>query len=110
MVRISVRDEPIAKTLPNKKTARRRSRCSICAFDQATASDIVPLRERRYVMKPTPAKPRIIMAQVEDSGTAETAVVTVRESTPMKLERSSGSVCSIAKRAVEPAPPLRTRH
>jgi hypothetical protein len=44
-------------------------------IDQAAMSAIVLLRGRRYAMKPTPAKPKIIIAQVEGSGTAETFVV-----------------------------------
>ena len=40
------------------------------AFDQAVR--IANLR-RRFAMKPTPAKPRSIIAQVEGSGTAPTA-------------------------------------
>ena len=35
-----------------------------------------PFCFRRYAMKPMPKKPRIIMAQVEGSGTAPTPVVT----------------------------------
>jgi len=41
------------------------------AGDQATLSTVL-FCFRRYVMKPTPQKPRIIMAQVEGSGTPET--------------------------------------
>jgi hypothetical protein len=41
----------------------------IGAVDQATRRDAVWLR-RRYAMKPMPAKPRIIMAHVDGSGTA----------------------------------------
>jgi hypothetical protein len=40
-----------------------------CNADQAKRS-AGPFRFRRYAMKPTPKKPRIIMAQVEGSGTA----------------------------------------
>jgi hypothetical protein len=40
------------------------------SVDQARRSDGPPCF-RRYVMKPRPMKPRIIMAQVEGSGTAE---------------------------------------
>jgi hypothetical protein len=36
-------------------------------FDQAAS---IAFLRRRYVIAPTPAKPRIIMAQVESSGTA----------------------------------------
>jgi hypothetical protein len=52
---------------PNKKTARRRSLYSPICFDQAAS---IALLRRRYVIAPIPAKPRIIMAQVEGSGTA----------------------------------------
>jgi hypothetical protein len=38
---------------------------------------------RRYVMKPMPAKPRIIMAHVEGSGTAVVNGVTVRSACPL---------------------------
>ena len=55
---------------PNKKTARRRvSVFVICAVDQARRS-ADPFCFRRYAMKPTPMKPKIIMAQVDGSGTA----------------------------------------
>ena len=67
---IWVRDEPIAKTLPNKRPPEGGlSVAPIGAEDQATRSAELPAR-RRYVMKPTPAKPRISIAQVEGSGTA----------------------------------------
>src|SRR5258708_34131263 len=39
-------------------------------WDQAMRS--IAVLRRRYAMKPTPAKPRIIIAQVDGSGTAET--------------------------------------
>src|SRR6478735_830595 len=50
------------------------------AFDQA-ASARPSLRDRRYAMKLTPAKPRIIMAQVEGSGTAPGTLI-VKASRP----------------------------
>jgi hypothetical protein len=37
------------------------------------ARAVVLLRERRYAMNPTPAKPRIIIAHVEGSGTEAVA-------------------------------------
>ena len=54
----------------NKISHKRRRRLlnSILMMDQTNlkaGSDL-----RRYAMKPTPAKPRIIIAQVEGSGTA----------------------------------------
>jgi hypothetical protein len=62
-----------AKTAtPNKKTTRRRSLCSLKgAGDQAMRND-APFGFRRYAMKPSPQKPKIIIAQVEASGTAAT--------------------------------------
>jgi hypothetical protein len=43
-------------------------------------SDNPPLRRvRRYDRKPTPAKPSIIIAQVDGSGTAATSGVSVSE-------------------------------
>ena len=51
-----------------QKTARRRPLCKPdCDADQASRS-LPPFR--RYAMKPTPQKPRIIIAQVDGSGTA----------------------------------------
>src|SRR3982074_2765605 len=61
---------------PNKKTARRRSLYSRFDFGQAATA---ALERRRYVMKPMPAKPRIIMPQVEGSGTAATVSKVVVE-------------------------------
>jgi hypothetical protein len=62
---------------PNKKTARRRSIWIL----KMRAGDQAKRREgprsaclRRYAMKPSPQKPRIIMAQVEGSGTAAVKV------------------------------------
>jgi hypothetical protein len=45
-----------------------------CAVNQARRS-AGPLLLRRYAMKARPTKPRIIMAQVEGSGTAAVSVV-----------------------------------
>jgi hypothetical protein len=56
-----------------KKTAGRRSLFRNFRFDQAATS---ALFRRRYVIAPTPAKPRIIIAQVEGSGTEATTCVT----------------------------------
>lgn len=39
-----------------------------------TMRSVAPSERRRYARKPTPAKPRIIIAQVVGSGTAVTAV------------------------------------
>ena len=51
-----------------RKTARRRLLNSTLMMDQTNLNAGFDLR--RYAMKPTPAKPRIIMAHVEGSGTA----------------------------------------
>jgi hypothetical protein len=59
-------------------TARTRSLCILIGQgDQATLS-AGPFCSRRYAMKPSPQKPRIIIAHVEGSGTAGaiTAVAT----------------------------------
>lgn len=52
-----------------KKAARRRLDSSLLTADQAAIK--AGLDFRRYVMKPTPAKPSSIIAQVESSGAAE---------------------------------------
>jgi hypothetical protein len=57
--------------LPDIRDAAR-SLYSRIGLVQAAERAIVLLPERRYVMKPTPAKPRSIIAQVENSGTAAT--------------------------------------
>jgi hypothetical protein len=54
---------------PKEKAARRRPlNSNLLIADQAAIN--AGFDFRRYAMKPTPAKPRIIMAQVEGSGTA----------------------------------------
>jgi len=55
--------------------------------DQAAIK--VGLDFRRYAMKPTPAKPRIIMAHVDGSGTPSVSVTVVgeRESATANVER-----------------------
>lgn len=58
----------------NDEAARReRPRCDrqVTRNNQAIRN-AVPFSLRRYAMKPRPPKPRIIMAQVEGSGTAPT--------------------------------------
>lgn len=54
-----------------QKTARRRRllNSNLMILDQAAINAGFDLR--RYVMKPTPAKPRSIMAHVDVSGTAD---------------------------------------
>src|ERR1700722_19007668 len=59
-----------------------------CAVDYARRSD-GPLCFPRYATKPTPMKPRIIMAQVEGSGTAETASVPTPKPTPGPVSKMS---------------------
>src|SRR3984957_4655848 len=49
-----------------------------CAVDQARRS-AGPLLLRRYAMKPRPTKPKIIMAQVEGSGTAATTGASIEK-------------------------------
>ena len=39
---------------------------------KSSVSPLVPLRDRRWPMKPSPTNPRAIMAQVDGSGTAAT--------------------------------------
>ncbi len=63
-----------------------------CRLDQAVS--VTALR-RRKVMKPTPKKPRIIMAHVEGSGTAATppvmdVILPSNEVTPPSKENGSG--------------------
>ena len=55
---------------PKRKAARRRLLNSNLMMDQTNLN--VGFDLRRYAMKPTPAKPRIIIAQVEGSGTGAT--------------------------------------
>ena len=55
-----------------QKAARRRLLNSILMMDQTNLNAGFDLR--RYPTKPTPAKPRIIIAHVEGSGTAPTVV------------------------------------
>jgi hypothetical protein len=66
------------KTAPVR---RRRSDSERDLGDQAVTRAWF-LGDRRYIMKPIPRKPRIIMAQVEGSGTAVTTGVPI-EKTPL---------------------------
>ncbi len=52
---------------------------------------------RRYAVKPTPAKPRIIMAHVEGSGTAEVAAKTpgLKANSPPKSDENMGSIIAL---------------
>jgi hypothetical protein len=52
-----------------EKAARRRLQSNLMIVDQAAIN--AALFFRRYAMNPTPAKPRISIAHVEGSGTAE---------------------------------------
>jgi hypothetical protein len=63
-------DIPEKRSEAKQKTARRRSLYSRFGFDQTIR--MVGLLFRRYAMKPTPKNPKIIIAQVEGSGTAVT--------------------------------------
>src|SRR3977135_2550406 len=65
----------------HKKAARRRLSIKCGELDQGAAS-ARPLRDRRYAMKPMPAKPRIIMLHVAGSGTAATAISATETSIP----------------------------
>ena len=84
LVRFGARDGSSARSLTTApcsvlhssqtKAARRRLLNSILMMDQTNLNAGFDLR--RYAMKPTPAKPRTIMAHVEGSGTAgETVAV-----------------------------------
>ena len=61
----------LSKISEFEKPRRRAAFSSNLCPDQATRSP-GPLRFRRYAKKPTPAKPKTIIAQVEGSGTAPT--------------------------------------
>jgi hypothetical protein len=62
---------------PKEKAARRRlSNSNLTITNQVTSNAVFDFR--RYAMKPMPAKPRIIIAHVEGSGTADTAVNTAK--------------------------------
>ena len=80
---------------PNKKTAGRRSLYSRFDFGQAATA---ALERRRYVMKPMPAKPRIIMPQVDGSATAATVSKVVVEKRPFPSTNSN--VAELANRSV----------
>ena len=54
---------------------------------------------RRYAMNPTPAKPGIIMAQVEGSGTAATGPVMFIENTPPLAPSTARWINSLARRS-----------
>ena len=57
----------------NKKAARKGGLClARCVRDQAKRTVVL----LRYDMKPTPRKPRIIIAHVDGSGTAATSIST----------------------------------
>jgi hypothetical protein len=62
-----------SESRPTKRPHGRRSLYSRCWFDQ-TSRSAGQFCFRRYAMKPTPQKPRIIMAQVDGSGMAEASV------------------------------------
>jgi hypothetical protein len=64
------RVDQVSEPPSNKKTARRRSLHSRSDIVQAKRN--FGLLFRRYAMKPIPKKPMIIIAQVDDSGTAAT--------------------------------------
>ena len=70
-------------------------------FDQAASAAVLRLR---YVMKPTPAKPRIIMAQVEGSGTADvTPCASVKLSTVGQRKVLAGCTDSIVSDVMAPS-------
>jgi hypothetical protein len=66
---------------PKEKAARRRlPNSNLMIADQAAIN--AGFDFRRYAMKPMPAKPRIIIAHVEGSGTAGATSGAIRPSIP----------------------------
>src|SRR6266700_7753736 len=76
---------------PNKKPPEGGSQSNPMIVDQAAIGALsTPLfRERRYPKKPIPANPRIIIAQVDGSGTAaEMVMVPIKSGSPILMVRS----------------------
>jgi len=70
--------------------AKRLLNSNSMIADQAAINARFDLR--RYVMKPTPAKPKISMAQVEGSGTSAT-VLMVTFQLPTTTGSSKATIC-----------------
>src|SRR4051812_2940538 len=67
---------------PSTQTKKTASRAVFSAFQPAYASRWPSFLDRRYDTKPTPRKPRIIIAQVEGSGAAGAAAAEKSTETP----------------------------
>ncbi len=84
---------------------------SVVREDDQAAANALPFCLRLYAMKPRPQKPRIIMANVEGSGTAvvnvgELSVLTIGWPTLRKKLRGEHSVCERQKSKLALGSPL----